>query len=81
MLAFVRRQLVVVVLLRLVTGRLGSRSFTCDFHLVLPVTGINSLHKLPESGKGHGLLVVDHFVLDLLGKAIVSLLEECCFAL
>ena len=24
--------------------------------------------------------MVDHFVLDLLGKAVVSLPEECCFA-
>ena len=42
--------------------------------------GIDSLHEFPESGKGCGLLVVDHFILDLFGKAVVSLLEECCFA-
>ena len=47
---------------------------------MLPVTGINSLHKSLESGKGRGLIMVDDFVLDPFGKAIVSLPEECCFA-
>ena len=42
--------------------------------------GFDSLHEFLESGKGHGFLVVDHFVLDPLGEAIVSLLEECCFS-
>ena len=41
--------------------------------------GVDSLHESPESRKGCGLLVVDHFVLDPFGKAIVSLPEECCF--
>ena len=50
----------------------------CDFHLALPVTGVGSLHEPPESGKGRGLIVVDHFVLDLFGEAIISLPEECC---
>ena len=55
--------------------------FACNFCLALPVTGVDSLHEFLESGKGHGLFVVDHFILDLFGKAIVSLPEECCFAL
>ena len=42
--------------------------------------GVDSLHKFPESGKGHGLLMVDHFILGLFGKAILCLPEECCFA-
>ena len=42
--------------------------------------GVNSLHEFPEYGKSRGLVVVDHFVLDPFGEAIVSLLEECCFA-
>ena len=42
--------------------------------------GIDSLHEFLESGKGCGLLVVDHFVLDPFGKAIICLPEECCFA-
>ena len=46
----------------------------CNFHLALPVTGVDSLHEFLESGKGRGLLVVDHFVRDLFGKAIVCLL-------
>ena len=51
-----------------------------DFHLALPVTSVDSLHEFPESGKSRGLVVVDHFVLDPLGEAVVSLLEECCLA-
>ena len=42
--------------------------------------GVDSLHESPESGKGRGLIVVDHFVLDPFGKAIVGLPEECCLA-
>ena len=37
------------------------------------------MHELLESGKGHGLIVVDHFVLDPFGKAIVGLPEKCRF--
>ena len=80
--AFVGRQqlqLVVVVVFRLVTGRVCGRSFMCDFCLALPVMGVDSLHKFPESRKSHGPLMVDHFVLDPFGEAVVSLLEECCF--
>ena len=36
------------------------------------------MHEFPESGKSCGLVMVDHFVLDPLGEAIVSLPEECC---
>ena len=78
--AFVGRQLVVVVLFRLVTGRVRSGSFACNFRFALPVTGVDSLQEFPESGKSRGLLVVDYFVLDPFGEAIVSLPEECCFA-
>ena len=74
-LAFVARQLVVVILLRLVTGRVHGGSFMCKFHLALPVTGVDSLHEFPESRKSHGIVMVDHFVLDPFGKAVVSLPE------
>ena len=52
----------------------------CNFRLVLPVTGVDSLHESPESGKGRGLVMVDHFILDPFGEAIVCLPEECCLA-
>ena len=42
--------------------------------------GVDSLHELPESGQGRGLIMVDHFILDPFGEAVVGLLEECCFA-
>ena len=42
--------------------------------------GIDSLHEFPEPRKGCGLIMVDHSILDLFGKAVVSLPEECCFA-
>ena len=68
------------MLFRLVTGRVSGGIFACDFRLALPVTSVDSLHEFPESGKCRGLVVVDDFVLDLFGKAVVSLPEECCLA-
>ena len=41
------RRLPVVILLRLVTRRVCSESFACDFCLALPVTHIDSLHEFP----------------------------------
>ena len=40
----------------------------------------DSLHEFLESGKSRGVVMVDNFILDPLGEAIVSLPEECCFA-
>ena len=64
----------------LLPEEVAGRGFACDFRLALPVTSVDSLHEFPESGKSHGLVVVDHFVLDPLGEAVVSLPEECCLA-
>ena len=51
-----------------------------DFHLVLPITGINSLNKLLEVRKRSGLVVMNQVVLDSFCEAIIHLSEECYLA-
>ena len=51
-----------------------------DFHIVLPITGIDSLNKLSEIRKRSGLIMMNHVVLDLFCEAVIHLPEECCLA-
>ena len=51
-----------------------------DFHLVLPITGIDSLNELLEVRKHSGLVVMNQVILDSFREAVIRLLEECCLA-
>ena len=44
-----------------------------NFHLALPIMGIDSLNELSEVGKHSGLVVVNQVVLDLIHKAVIHL--------
>ena len=51
-----------------------------DFHLALPIMGIDSLNELLEVGKCSGFIMMNQVVLDLFREAVIRLSEECCLA-
>jgi len=68
------------LLFGLVSGGSGSAGFVGKFPTSFPVSCVDSLHKIPETGKGFWLLMVDHIIFDVFGESFVSLSAECCFA-
>ena len=47
-----------------------------NFHLALPITGIDSLNELLEVRKCSGLIVMNQVVLDSFHKTVIRLSEE-----
>ena len=65
---------------RLVDGGSGNGVFTGNFCSAFPVTGINGLGKDAETRESVWLVVVNHVILDVFCKTIVSLLKVCCIS-
>jgi len=63
---------------RLVGGRSGSGVFMGNFCLSFPVMGIHGLGKDAETREVVQLVVVNHVILDVFCKTVLSLLMECC---